>query len=71
MRHLFRFIACLFDNCSKADRKINFSQFKKALALCAEKKYGSKDDLQKFIDKICAGKGPGTSGATVSCLISL
>ena len=37
-----------------------------ALALCAEKKYGSKDDLQKFIDKVCAGKGPGTSGATVS-----
>ena len=57
---------CLFDTCSKTDRKINFSQFKKALELCAEKKYGSKDDLQKFIDKVCAGKGPGTSGATVS-----
>ncbi|XP_782492.2 tubulin polymerization-promoting protein family member 2 [Strongylocentrotus purpuratus] len=49
---------------SKTDRKINFAQFKKALELCAEKKYGSKDDVQKLIEKICAGKGPGTSGAT-------
>ena len=54
--------------CSKTERKINFSQFKKALELCAEKKYGSKDDVGKFIEKICAGKGPATSGATVSCL---
>ena len=36
--------------------------------MCAEKKYGSKDDVGKFIEKICAGKGPATSGATVSCL---
>ncbi|XP_022082363.1 tubulin polymerization-promoting protein family member 2-like [Acanthaster planci] len=49
---------------SKTERKINFSQFKKALELCAEKKYGSKGDVQKLIDKIVAGKGPGTSGAT-------
>ncbi|XP_073233053.1 tubulin polymerization-promoting protein family member 2-like [Porites lutea] len=49
---------------SKTERKINFSQFKKALELCAEKKYGSKDDLGKLIEKICAGKGPATSGAT-------
>ncbi|KAK3729570.1 hypothetical protein QZH41_017184 [Actinostola sp. cb2023] len=49
---------------AKTERKITFDQFKKALALCAEKKYGSKDDVQKFIEKVCAGKGPGTSGAT-------
>ncbi|XP_068737680.1 tubulin polymerization-promoting protein family member 2-like [Montipora capricornis] len=49
---------------SKTERKIGFESFKKALELCAEKKYGSKDDVQKLIDKICAGKGPGTFGAT-------
>lgn len=51
---------------SKTERKINFKQFKVALGLCAEKKYGSKEDVQKLIDKICVGKGPGTSGATVN-----
>jgi len=50
----------------KTERKINFSQFKVALGLCAEKKYGSKGDVQKLIDKICTGKGPGTSGTTVN-----
>ncbi|XP_054770705.1 tubulin polymerization-promoting protein family member 2-like [Lytechinus pictus] len=49
---------------AKTDRKINFSQFKVALGLCAEKKYGSKEDVSKLIEKICSGKGPGTSGAT-------
>ena len=44
--------------CSKTERKIGFESFKKALELCAEKKYGSKGDVQKLIDKICAGKGP-------------
>ena len=58
----------VFHGCSKTERKINFSQFKKALELCAEKKYGSKNDVGKLIEKICAGKGPATSGATVSCL---
>lgn len=58
------FLHVLFD-CSKTERKITFEQFKKALALCAEKKYGSKDEVGKLIEKICAGKGPGTSGATV------
>ncbi|XP_068737286.1 tubulin polymerization-promoting protein family member 2-like [Montipora capricornis] len=43
---------------SKKERKIGFESFKKALELCAEKKYGSKEDVQKLIDKICAGKGP-------------
>ena len=52
--------------CSKTERKIGFESFKKALELCAEKKYGSKDDVQKLIDKICAGKGPVAVGATVS-----
>ncbi|XP_068676012.1 tubulin polymerization-promoting protein family member 2-like [Montipora capricornis] len=49
---------------SKTERKIGFESFKKALELCAEKKYGSKDDVQKLIDKICAGKGPVAVGAT-------
>ncbi|XP_071509307.1 tubulin polymerization-promoting protein family member 2-like [Diadema antillarum] len=49
---------------AKTERKINFKQFKTALALCAEKKYGSKDDVGKLIEKICAGKGPGATGAT-------
>lgn len=49
---------------SKTDRKINFAQFKVALGLCAEKKYGRRDQAQQLIDKIVAGKGPGTSGAT-------
>lgn len=49
---------------AKTDRKINFCQFKKALELCAEKKYRGKEDVQKLIDLICTGKGPGTSGAT-------
>ncbi|XP_068704850.1 tubulin polymerization-promoting protein family member 3-like [Montipora foliosa] len=46
---------------SKTERKIGFESFKKALELCAEKKYGSKDDVQKLIDKVCAGKGPKQS----------
>lgn len=58
----------MFHLCSKAERKINFDQFKKALALCAEKKYGNKDDVQKLIDKMCAGKGPVAVGATVRYL---
>ncbi|KXJ10832.1 tubulin polymerization-promoting protein family member 2 [Exaiptasia diaphana] len=49
---------------SKTERKITFKQFKVALELCAEKKYGKKEDVSKLIEKICAGKGPGTSGAT-------
>lgn len=61
------FISLLFSStCSKTERKIGFAGFKKALALCAEKKYGSKEDVQKLIDKICAGKGPVAVGATVS-----
>lgn len=45
----------------KTERKINFSQFKKALELCSEKRKGTYDDL---VAKICSGKGPGTTGAT-------
>ena len=52
--------------CSKTERKIGFASFKKALELCAEKKYGNKDQVQKLIDAICAGKGPVAVGATVS-----
>lgn len=65
----FHHHVCLFDvcTCRKTERKINFSQFKKALELCAEKKYGSKGDVGKLIGKICTGKGPGTSGTTVRC----
>jgi len=46
---------------SKTERKINFSQFKVALGLCAEKRGQS---VEVLIQKICAGKGPGTSGTT-------
>lgn len=49
---------------SKTDRKIRFDGFKKALELCAEKKYGNRSEVQKLIDKICSGKGPATVGAT-------
>ena len=49
----------------KTERKINFEQFQKALELVAEKKYGNKDSVGKLKEKITAGKGPGTSGATV------
>ncbi|EDO36688.1 predicted protein [Nematostella vectensis] len=48
----------------KTERKINFNQFKVALGLCAEKKFGSKDQVGKLTEKICKGKGPATSGAT-------
>ena len=61
------FISLLFSStCSKTERKIGIAGFKTALELCAEKKYGSKEDVQKLIDKICAGKGPVAVGATVS-----
>ena len=56
-------------SCSRTERKINFASFKKALELCAEKKYGSKDHVQKMIDAICVGKGPVAVGATVSYLM--
>ena len=37
--------------------------------MCAEKEYGSKDDVGKLIEKISAGKGSATSGVNVSCLL--
>ena len=51
-------------------RKITFSQFEDALKLIAEKKYpGDADGLSKLEEKIVAGKGPTTQGATV-CVIN-
>ena len=48
----FKIVPRLFPPlCSKTERKIGFESFKKALKLCAEKKYGSKDVVQKLIDK--------------------
>ena len=55
----------------KGERKITFDQFKIALGLCAEKKYGSKDKVDDLIAKICAGKGPSAVGATVSLFVLL
>ncbi|EDO48995.1 predicted protein [Nematostella vectensis] len=49
---------------SKSERKVNFSQFKAALSLCAEKKYGKREDVIKLVDKICEGKGPVASKTT-------
>ena len=49
----------------KTESKINFEQFKVALKLCAEMKYGSKEKVGELIKIICGG---GTSGATVSSL---
>ena len=47
-------------------RKINFSQFKEALKLLAEKKFpGTDGALEKFKEKILEGKGPVTHGVTV------
>lgn len=50
----------------KAERKINFKQFKEAVKLMAEKKYpGNPDGVAKLEELIAAGK-PQAKGTTVS-----
>ena len=60
-QHVHRVFVCVYR------RKINFAQFQEALKLFAEKKYpGDADGLEKLKAKIFEGKGPATSGTTVS-----
>ena len=61
--------SCILSFYRKAERKINFEQFRKAVMLAAEIKYpGDADCVKKLEGKIISGAGPGSSSPSAVSL---